>query len=318
MRWKVSACFFVAAFACTGPLPAADFVEQPVTVPVAGGTLAGTLTLPSGSGPFPVALIVAGSGPVDRDGNEGSALQSDVYKKLAAGLAGAGIATLRYDKRGVGASVTGQSESALRFDDYVNDALALAAWLEKDPRFSSVAVIGHSEGSLIGILAAQRDPHIRALVSLEGAGRDLGAIIDEQIRNSPGTPPSLVDEVVRINASLRAGKTVPDPDPRLASLFRPSVQPYLISEYRYDPAKEIAKLTIPVLIVHGTSDIQVSAADAHLLAEGDPRAKTLTIDGMNHLLVDAPVDRSANLATYMQPSLPLAPALVPALVAFLR
>jgi uncharacterized protein len=310
--------YILAIAALLGPQPAAaaGFREVTVTVPIPVGQLSGTLTLPDGSGPFPVALIIAGSGPTDRNGNS-AMLKSDAYEKLAQGLAGHGIATLRYDKRGVGESHAAQTESEVRFDDFVDDALALTAYLEHDPRFSSVSIIGHSEGSLIGILAAQRDPKVRAFVSLEGAGRNLATIVEEQIRANPNVPPGMVQEVESIDASLLAGKTVANVDPQLSVLFRPSVQPFLISEYRYDPAKELAKLSIPVLIVHGTTDIQVSLTDAKLLAAADPKAQLLIVDGMNHLLVNAPSDRAGNIATYSQPSLPLSPTLVPAIADFL-
>ncbi len=309
------------AFAISGvPVLAANSREEPVTVPISFGTLSGTLMLPPGNGPFPVALIIAGSGPTDRNGNNTMGVTGNIYMKLAQGLAADGIATLRYDKRGIGTSVVNQTESDARFDDFVNDALSLAGYLERDPRFNSVSIIGHSEGSLIGIVAAERDPHIRALVSLEGAGRNLAAIIDEQVSNSPGLSPEVVNQVRSINASLLAGKTVAiaSPTPLLLALFRPSVQPYVISEYKYDPAKELAKLKIPVLIIHGTTDLQVSATDAKLLAAADPKATVVTIDGMNHVLVDAPADPAANAATYTQPALPLSAKLVPTIAQFLK
>ncbi|MDQ2679621.1 MAG: alpha/beta fold hydrolase [Candidatus Eremiobacteraeota bacterium] len=298
-------------------LSAPSFTQEPITLPIPVGTLAGTLLLPSGPGPFPVALIIAGSGPTDRDGNS-MVLKTDTYKKLAQGLAEQGIATLRYDKRSIGASLARQAESDLRFDDYVNDALALTALLERDERFTSVSIIGHSEGSLLGMLAARRDPNVRAFVSLAGAGRNLATILDEQIRANPNNPPNILKEVESINASLLAGKTVANTDPLLAALFRPSVQPYVISEYKYDPAKEIAKLTIPVLIVQGTSDVQVGIADAKRLATAKPDATFVLIDGMNHILVDAPADRSQNIATYSDPSLPLNTKLIPTIAAFLK
>lgn len=301
----------------TFPLFAASNTsEHPVTISIPHGQLTGTLLLPDGKGPFPVALIIAGSGPTDRNGN-GPMLNTDAYKKLAEGLAEHGIATLRYDKRGIGASNVNQTEAEVRFDDFVNDAIALTAFLERDKRFNSVSIIGHSEGSLIGIIAAERDSHVRALVSLEGAGRNLAAIIDEQVRANPNNPPNIVKEVESTNASLLAGKTVPNPDPMLTALFRPSVQPFLISEYKYDPAKEIAKLKIPVLIVQGAHDIQVASADAKALAAADPKAKLVIVDGMNHILVDAPADRAANAATYNQPSLPLDPKLIQIIAQFL-
>jgi pimeloyl-ACP methyl ester carboxylesterase len=318
MRYCACVLFVLLAIGIGSQSVAADLREEAVSVPIAIGTLSGTLMLPQGSGPFPVALIIAGSGPTDRNGNSAMGLNTGAYRKLAEGLAAQGIATLRYDKRGIGASTVSQSESAVRFDDFVNDALALTAWLERDARFSSVSIIGHSEGSLIGTVAAERDPHVRAFVSLEGAGRNLAVIINEQVHANPANPPAIVREVESINASLLAGKTVPNTDPQLAPLFRPSVQPFIISEYRYDPAKEIAKLTIPVLIVHGSTDIQVSSTDAQLLAAANGKAQVANIEGMNHILVNAPVDRDANIATYVQADLPLAPTLVPTIAAFIK
>jgi fermentation-respiration switch protein FrsA (DUF1100 family) len=171
---------------------------------------------------------------------------------------------------------------------------------------------------LIGMLAAERDPHVRAFVSLEGAGRNLAALIDAQVEANAANPPAIVREVKAIDASLLAGNLVRNPDPLLAALFRPSVQPYLISEFRYDPARVIAALKIPALVVQGTSDIQVSAIDAGLLAKADPRARVVMIPGMNHMLVNAPLDRAANIQTYSDPTLPLSAPLVPAIAQFIR
>jgi pimeloyl-ACP methyl ester carboxylesterase len=307
----------IAVTSTAAAAPAA-FTETAVTIPISVGTLSGTLTVPNGPGPFPAAVIIAGSGPTDRNGNDATILHGDAYLKLAHDLAMRGIATLRYDKRSVGKSAVSQGEADMRFDDFVKDALVMAKRLEGDKRFSSVSLIGHSEGSLIGIVAAQRDPHIRSVVSISGPGRDLATIIDEQIRANPNNPPQVISEVDTINASLLAGKTVADVPAYLNALFRPSVQPFLISEYKYDPAKEIAKLKIPVLILQGTHDIQVDVKDARLLSAADPRAKLVLIDGMNHMLVDAPMDRAANIATYNEPQLPLDPHLVPAIAAFLK
>jgi len=299
------------------PALAAQFREEAVSVSIPSGKLAGTLMLPDGAGPFPVALIIAGSGPTDRNGNSPPLVTVSAYQKLAQGLAARGIATLRYDKRSIGASAVTQPESDVRFDDFVDDALALTALLERDNRFTSVAIIGHSEGSLIGIVAAERDPRVSALVSLEGAGRNLATIIDEQIQQNPNNPPALVNEVKAINASLLGGKTVSNVDPLLAAMYRPSVQPFVISEFRYDPAREIAKLTIPVLIVHGSTDVQVSAKDAQALEAADPSARVLNVPGMNHVLIDAPADWKANISTYSNADAPLSAPLVPGIAGFL-
>ncbi|HET6275875.1 MAG TPA: alpha/beta fold hydrolase [Candidatus Cybelea sp.] len=291
-------------------------VQTPVTVDAGAGVqLSGTLTTPPGAGRSPVALIIAGSGPTDRDGN-GPLAKTGTYKLLAAALAAAGIATLRYDKRGVGTSRTTQQESDLRFDDLVADAVTLTHYLESTKRFSSVSIVGHSEGSLIGMLAAQRDPAVKAFVSLEGAGRRAPVVLEEQVQ-AAGASPAIAAEVAQYDRSLLAGQTVPSPDPQLLALFRPSVQPYLISWYKYDPATEIAKLRIPVLIVQGTTDLQVTISDANRLAAANPRAKLAVIAGMNHVLRAAPADRSQNLATYTDPSLPLDPRVTAAIAEFL-
>ena len=166
------------------------------------------------------------------------------------------------------------------------------------------------------MLATERDPRIAAFVSLEGAGRKIPVILEEQMR-AGGASQQVMDEVVAVDNSLLAGKTVASPDPQLAALFRPSVQPYPISDYRYEPADEFAKLKVPVAIVQGTTDLQVSLTDAKRLSDANKRAKLIVIDGMNHVLRDAPHARDETIATYTEPSLPLDAKLVPAIAAFL-
>jgi pimeloyl-ACP methyl ester carboxylesterase len=198
--------------------------EQAFDLAAPGGTLAGTLNLPAASGKVPVVLIIAGSGPTDRDGNGPVAqARNDSLKLLAAALADAGFASVRYDKRGIGASrAAGPSESALRFDTYVDDAVAWIAKLKADPRFSRVAVIGHSEGSLIGMLAARRGG-ADAFVSIAGPAQAAGAVLRGQLAGK--LPPDLAASSERILAGLEQGKTDADVPPALAALYRPSVQP---------------------------------------------------------------------------------------------
>ncbi len=187
--------------------------------------------------------------------------------------------------------------------------------LRADPRFFTVTIAGHSEGSLIGMVAA-REASANAYVSLEGAGRKAQDILLEQVR--PQLPPELLAQTERILASLSTG-TIPDSvPPVLNALFRPSVMPYLISWFRYDPAVEIAKLTIPVLIVHGTTDVQVTMTDAKALAAASPKARFVTIDGMNHILKEARGDLQAQLPTYSDPALPVVPKLLDEIAAFVK
>jgi pimeloyl-ACP methyl ester carboxylesterase len=282
--------------------------ESDITLVTPTGRIAGTLTLAANSR-SPVVLIVAGSGPTDRDGNSGL-LRTDAYKLLAGALAARGIASVRYDKRGIGASASAlSSESAVRFDDYVDDAVAWLDVLRADRRFSNVVLAGHSEGSLIGILAAKRT-RIHAFVSLEGAGRPAYVVIREQLK--PKVPAALYAQADEALQQLQSGKTVANPPPELAALFRPSIQPYLISWFKYDPAVEIAGVPGTVAIVQGTADVQVTLADAKALAAAHPTAQLVIVNGMNHVLKYAPdvSSEDAILKGYQDFTLPLAPQVV--------
>lgn len=288
------------------------YKELPVTLHTATGDLFGTLTVPVQKTRMPVALIIAGSGPTDRNGNN-PMMKNESLHKLAIALADSGIASLRYDKRAIAESkAAAKSEADLRFDDYVADARDWISLLRKDNRFSRIIVIGHSEGSLIGMVAAHKNAD--AFVSIAGAGRPADKILKEQLDKQPQAVKDLSFPIID---SLVAGKTVRTVNPMLFSLFRPSVQPYLISWFKYDPAVEIRKLSIPVLVIQGTNDIQVSMEDAQLLAKAG-KAPLMAIDHMNHIFRIVEGDRNANIATYNDPSLPIAGELSDSIVRFIR
>jgi fermentation-respiration switch protein FrsA (DUF1100 family) len=280
------------------------------------GTLVGTLDLPSGNGPWPVVLVIAGSGPTDRDGNQPQ-MKNDGLRMVGKSLASHGVAALRYDKRGIAASAAaGAKEDDLRFENYVNDAAAWVKQLRGDPRFNKVFILGHSEGSLIGILVAKREK-IDGLVSVEGSGRDLAMLLRDQLKRN--LPPKLLEQSSHIIDELVAGRTVADVPAELTVLFRPSVQPFLITWLKYDPAKEIASVETPILIVQGTTDLQVSMDDAKLLMAANKNARLVTIENMNHVLKVAPGKSIAEQAkAYSDPSLPLAPKLMDEVLAFIE
>ena len=300
--------------AATGTGPRADSVS--VTTPT--GVLHGTLLLPHVvTGRMPVVLIHAGSGPTDRDGNSPLlAGANNSLKLLAEALAGLGIASVRYDKRGVAASrAAGGREEDLRFDTLVDDAVAWIRLLRGDARFGSITVVGHSEGSLIGMVAARRAA-ADAFVSVAGTGRRAQDVIREQLGHQ--LSPTMMAGAARGLDELAAGRLADSVPPGLDALFRRSVQPYLISWFRYDPAKEIAALAVPVLIAQGTTDLQVPVADARLLAAAAPQARLLLVEGMNHVLKLASGDRAAQLRSYGDPSMPVAPLLVAAIADLVR
>ncbi len=286
--------------------------ETPVKVDAADATLAGSLILPAknSTAKVPVVLIIAGSGETDRNGNSSNVITAASYFKLADELGRAGIATLRYDKRAVGESKTTKAIAETRFDDMVSDATAIVKYLKADPRFFKVIVLGHSEGSLIGMIAAEKEK-VNGYISLAGAGDAANKILAVQLKNEPSEQYKIsLGKLDSLSKGLQVKAEAGDP------LFRPSVQPYMISWFKYNPQTEIKKLNIPVLIVQGTTDIQVSVADAQNLKKAKPNATLVLVDGMNHALKQAPADRAQNIKTYSDPTLPIDATLVKTVVQF--
>jgi alpha-beta hydrolase superfamily lysophospholipase len=258
-------------------------VESQVELPTPWGRLAGTLLLPAGEGPCPAALLIAGSGPTDRDGNNPLLpAPLDNIRRLAEALAARGVATLRYDKRGVGGSVyPGLSEEVLRFEHLVDDAVALAERLASEERVARVSLIGHSEGALIAALAAD-DARAQGVVSIAGAGRRASAVMRSQIEGH--LPADIAGPALAALATLESQQPVEDVPDALVLLFRPTVQPYLMSWFRHDPAAVLAELSQPVLLVQGDADAQVDVEDARLLHAARPDARLKVVEGMDHLL----------------------------------
>lgn len=317
LRFLLSALLVTAAARPSPVFAAPAWEERDVAIEAGGVTLRGTFALPGGSERVPGVLLLAGSGPTDRNGNQ-PRLQNDTLRLLARGLGTVAVASMRGDKRGVGGSIAaGLREEDLRFDQYVDDAVQWIAFLRAQPRIGPVFIIGHSEGALIATLAAQRTP-VDGLVVIAAPGLPMGTVLRRQLDSAPGLTPSLRTSAGHLIEELEAGRTVSDSPPELVSLFRPSVQPYLISQFRYDPALELAKLRLPILIMQGDRDLQTSVADAQRLAAIVPKADLVLLYGVNHVLRDAPVDRDGNLALYFQPERPLAPAVLPSIDGFVR
>ena len=287
-------------------------IEKIVSIETGTGKLEGTLLTGDLKSSKTVALIIAGSGPTNRDGNNPTMINNSL-KRLASELAKVGISSLRYDKRGVGkSSSAGLKEVDLRIDNYINDASSWIEYLNNLSRFKKIVVIGHSEGSLIGMVASQKK-NVDKFISIAGPGQPIDQTIREQLK---AQPPFVLEQSTPILDKLLQGKTVENVPAFLNSLFRPSVQPYMISWFKYDPQKEISKLNMPVLIVQGSTDIQVSLKDADKLAAANKNADKVVIQKMNHIFKEAVIDRQANLKTYNQPELPIKSELVKAIGEF--
>ena len=282
------------------------------------GKIYGELLMPESSTPCPIVLIIAGSGPTNMDGNSlGTDYKNNSLRYLAEGLAKEGIATLRYDKRGIGKSMeAGTSEEELRFEHYIDDAAAWADTLAKDNRFTKVIIAGHSEGSLIGMVASGKSSNIDAFISIAGSGTPAYILLEEQIGRQSE---QLLNEAAKINKELCEGRTVEYIPNHLASLYRKSVQPYLISWFRYDPAQEIAKLKIPVLILQGNKDIQVDIKEAQKLYMARIFSSYYIIENMNHVLKHCESDNALmQLETYKSPDLPIKSELIDHITRFIK
>jgi uncharacterized protein len=280
----------------------------------AGADIFGTLNVPENiKGKIPVVLIIAGSGPTDRNCNQ-PGLHTNAYQMLSDALSVKGIASLRYDKRGAGASAGAiKSESEIRFEDMVTDAVTYIKKLKSDGRFSKIYIIGHSEGSLVGMIAANEEA-VDGFISIAGAGESADLILKRQLN---AQSEYIAKKAEPLLLSLKNGKVTKNATPELDMLFRSSVQPYLISWFKYDPQTEIKKLKIPTLILQGTTDLQVSVADAEKLQKANPNTKMILIENMNHVLKHTTLDHEENMATYNNPTLPLDETLISSICSFI-
>lgn len=292
----------------------------PLTLKTPTGDIYGTLKVPATTKPLPVVILIAGSGPTDRDGNQPS-MKNNSLLLLADDLYKNQIATLCFDKRGIAASKAAmKSETDIRFEHYIDDVKGWINLLAGDKRFSSVIVAGHSEGALIGLVASVKNPKVAKYVSIAGTGRPAADVLKEQLtKQLAGQPASVKDEIFSYIDLLQKGETFSNVPAHLQMLFRPSVQPYMISWFKYDPQKEVAQLTIPVLILQGSTDIQVTETDANLLAKANPKAKKVILSNVNHVLKDCAItDQQAQITTYTNPSLPVNSGVTKAICQFVN
>jgi uncharacterized protein len=279
---------------------------------IRAGNLDAVLTMPADVDRPPVALLIAGSGSTDHDGN-GPLAKPATLKKLSEQLAARKIATLRYDKRGAGGwkPEFGKPED-FRFKDFVDDAASLVNYLRSSGKFARVVVIGHSEGGLVAILAARKVP-VDKLVLLVTAARKQGDLVKAQLQRKQ-IPPDILDPILKAIDSIMAGQIV-DPPPRGLSIA-PEMQPSIASAFVEDPIDPLKSIDRPTLIVGGGHDLQVARLDFVALSTASPLAKTLWLPEMNHVLVDVG-DEDDNMAAYNQPERALDATLIDTVAAFI-
>ena len=270
----------------------------------------GTLLVPESIKNPPLVIIIAGSGPTDRDGNQ-SFMKNNMLKKLAERLSENGVATFRYDKRVVKQLKTKTFDKNIRFDDFVTDAKSVITYFK--PSYSSITIAGHSQGSLVGLLASQTG--VDRFISLAGAGNPIDQIILEQITK---TAPFFSEDSKRVLDILKKGETTTEFPPALASMFNLDIQPFMSNWMQYNPKELIETLEIPVLIINGTRDLQVSSSEAQLLKDHKADAEIVIIENMNHLLFEINGDDLVNTKSYNDLSYSVMPEVITAMVDFIK
>ncbi|WP_397363380.1 alpha/beta hydrolase [Olleya sp. R77988] len=272
----------------------------------------GTLLLPNAINKPNLAIIIAGSGPTDRNGNQNFS-RSNNLKKLAIGLTNNAIASFRYDKRIVKQIRQNNVSKDIMFDDFVTDAISVIDYFKKQNKYNKIYIVGHSQGSLVGMLAAK--DKVDGFISLAGAGQSIDNVIIEQVEQ---TAPQFTEDTKRIFKILKDGKTTTDYPVALSSIFNIEIQKFMMNWMQYNPTEILSTLEIPSLIINGTKDLQVSEAEAKLLKESSEKAELKIIKNMNHVLVTIEGDNLENSKSYNETYRPLATELVDSIVSFIK
>lgn len=285
--------------------------EKEIEIPTNATTIKGTLSQPKDIKKPPLVIIIPGSGPTDRNGNN-AVMTNNSLQLLAHKLNKNHIASYRYDKNALHYPKEAKIDT-LTFTTFIYEAQQVIKYFKKENLFSKIIVLGHSQGSLVGMLACKNN--VNGFISLAGAGESIDKIIHTQILTRA---PFLAEETQNILKELKAGNTVEKVNPMLASLFSPSVQPFLISWMQYQPKQEIKKLKIPILILNGTKDLQVDVSNAEQLHQQQPTSKMVFIENMNHILKEIKGDATENMQSYNAPHLPVSEKLINTITEFVK
>jgi hypothetical protein len=289
-----------------------EVLNDTIQIPVTDISLYSILSKPANANA--IAIIMPGSGPTDHNGNQPGVVNNSI-KFLAANLNKNNIATLRFDKRAINNSSYKEfKESDLTIDQYAKDLVQIIEFA-KSKDFKKIYLIGHSEGSLISLIALQNIT-VDGFISIAGAGQSADLILKNQLK--PQLPVNLFNQLEIVIDSLKMGYQVKNAPQQLFMLFRPSVQPYLISWFKYDPTELIKNLTFPVLIINGTKDIQVGIDQAKLLNNANSKSKYTEIKNMNHVLKTIQGDMQENIQSYNNPDLQVNTDLINAISNFIK
>ena len=305
---------FIIGFLISSITIAQNFIEQDLII---SDYVEGTLLIPNKKTKT-LVIIIPGSGPTDRDGNQNFG-KNNSLKFLAEGLTTNNIATFRYDKRALTMlkkGVNATEISKVRFDDFIADAKRVVTYFNRNKRYENIYIMGHSQGSLVAMLAAQKN--VTGFISLAGAGNSIDAVIMDQLKNM-GVQQSMLDEAQKTFKILKNGEIDKKFSPHLANIFNLDIQPFMMSWIKFSPTQELANLNIPILIINGDRDLQVSVAEATLLKEAKKDSQLAIIKNMNHVLKTVEIDNTQdNMKTYNMQDLKNNPELLNVILKFLK
>ncbi|NJB38077.1 alpha/beta hydrolase [Croceivirga sp. JEA036] len=276
-----------------------------------GVSFKGILSYPESKKPMPLAIFIPGSGPVDMDGNQKPMLQADYILQLADSLNNRGIAFWRFDKAAVLNDIIAKKPE-LVFEDLVQNVGQMLTHFEDNGNFSGYHILGHSQGSLVGML--QKHPKIKSFTSIAGPANSIDTILIHQIKKQS---PELAAIASKHFKELMATDTIQELNPMLFSIFAPQNQKFIRSWANYNPAEELKKLELPVLILNGDLDIQVSITEAEALYKASPKATYQILDNTTHVLKEVAL-KEKGLETYTNPNFPISPQLINAIEKFIK
>ncbi|MBO0592142.1 alpha/beta fold hydrolase [Cellulophaga sp. E16_2] len=286
-------------------------IEEEINLTNATIEIPGTLTYPETKGKMPLVIFIPGSGNPDRNGNqEGTPMQASYIKAFADTLNNHKIAFYRYDKR----SARPENIKKLKdvtILDFVADVKVAIAHFKNDQRFSGIHLIGHSQGSLVAMLAVTED--ITSFISMAGAGQTIDKILVQQINAQNPELGKLVEEHFQ---ELMTKGSIATVDPNLVTMFSPQSQIFFKTWASIDPQEEIKKLHIPILILNGDKDIQVAITNAQNLKTAQPKASLVIIPNMNHVMKEEDSEVTG-LENYFDPKYPISTKMIAAVVQFI-
>ena len=271
--------------------------------------LPGTLTFTSEK--TPLLIWIHGSGNVDRNGNQRPYVKANYIKQFRDSVNQQGIAFFSYDKRTANQKNMPILKKGVLFDSFISDAQKVISHFKNNKRFSEIILIGHSQGSLIAMLASKKS---NKYISLSGPSNSIDQKIVEQMR---AKNPLIVNTLQEHFKELKETGEIKNVDPTLVTMFNPQNTPFFKSWMKHNPSEEIKKLKIPVLIINGTKDLQVTIEDAKTLHKSSLKSELVIIENMNHVLKHIDKDDD-NMKSYFSADFPLSDKLIKTVVSFVK